>query len=238
MNIFPDFSRRSHQEEIMDELEIEGYEVEQALRELAIINRWLGGQNTLINGLNKLKPSLKALSDPVKIADLGCGGGDLLQLVGKWASKQNLPVTLTGIDANPNIIRFAENWISDPEINFQSEDIFSESFQSREFDVVLMTLFCHHFTDQTLVNFLKQLQKQTSTAILINDLHRDPVPYYFTKGLVNLCSKSSMVKNDGPLSVLRAFKRKDLEKLLKEAGLTHYRITWLWAYRWQVLIWT
>jgi hypothetical protein len=48
-------------------------------------------------------------------------------------------------------------------------------------------------------------------------------------------SKSSMVKYDAPLSVLRAFRKKDLKEILTQAGIKKFSIQWKWAFRWQVV---
>jgi hypothetical protein len=45
-----------------------------------------------------------------------------------------------------------------------------------------------------------------------------------------------MVKNDSKLSVLRSFKRTELEKLLKKGGYIIFSIKWMWAFRWQIVI--
>jgi hypothetical protein len=44
------------------------------------------------------------------------------------------------------------------------------------------------------------------------------------------------VKNDAPLSVLRGFKKKELEEVLKKAGITDYSIHWKWAFRWLIIV--
>jgi len=44
-----------------------------------------------------------------------------------------------------------------------------------------------------------------------------------------------LVKNDAPLSVLRGFKRKDWERLLAAAGITHFTCQWRWAFRWLII---
>lgn len=236
MGALPDFGQRSEQEEIMDDLQSAGFDLEQSLRELAFINKWSGGQQVLINGLNQLKPALTKLNRTVKIGDLGCGGGDLLEQVAKWGDENQIPLSLEGIDANPNVIKFAETWTNNEALAFHTEDIFSAQFKEKTFDVVILTLFCHHLTTATLISLLSQISQQASTAILINDLHRHPIPYYFTIGFTKLLSKTPMVKNDGPLSVMRSFKKEDWVRILNQSGLLHYHITWFWAFRWQVLI--
>lgn len=232
----PDFSKRSYDEELMDDLESGGYDLEQSLRELAFINKWLGGEKVLLDGLNQQKTELQQQNTPVKIGDIGCGGGDLLQTTREWGLKNNLELSLKGIDANPHVINFARNFTTSPEIEFSQSDIFQREFQQETFDITLLTLFFHHFRDSTLIALLKQLRGQTKTAIIINDLHRHPVAYYFISLFTRLFSRTTMVKNDGPLSVLRAFKKAELENILQNAGIFNYQIRWFWPFRYQVLI--
>jgi hypothetical protein len=103
-------------------------------------------------------------------------------------------------------------------------------------DVCTCTLFTHHFTDSELVQLLKGLKLKSNLGIVVNDLHRNPIAYHSIKILTKLFSKSPMVQNDGPLSVLRAFSKADWERVLDEAGIKDFQLTWHWAVRWQVLI--
>ena len=222
----------------MDDLHAQGYELEQSLRELAVINKWLGGHRVLKKGLKRVKPYLQSFDRPVKIADLGCGGGDLLAFVKQWNNQNAFPLELYGYDANPNVINFAREWIGDPTIHFETANIFDTDFREAEFDIVLLTLFCHHLTDEELVSFLSQLKDQTSTAIIINDLHRHALAYHSINWLTTLFSKTPMVKADAPQSVLRAFTREELVSIMKEAAFDHYSLQWQWAFRWELVAFT
>jgi hypothetical protein len=44
-----------------------------------------------------------------------------------------------------------------------------------------------------------------------------------------------MVKYDGSLSILKAFKRIDLKKLMLKTGIQHYTLNWKWAFRYQLI---
>lgn len=232
----PDFSRRSEQIEIMDDLSASGPIIDVTLRELEIINLLLGGNYVTINGIAHL---LKDCSKEkiISIADLGCGSGDILKLVRKFLTKKGLRGSLIGIDANPNITTFAEDHTSDEyQITYEAINIFSEEFKNKKFDIVLGTLFFHHFTNDELITFFRQLRNQVSIGIIINDIHRHWFAYHSIKLLTKFFSKSTMVKHDAPLSVMRAFKRKELESIVQQAGCKHYTIRWMWAFRWQVII--
>lgn len=230
----PDFARRATQPELMDDLNLASEALRRNLDELAIINARLGGHNVVTAALAQLPwPG----EQPLRLADLGSGGGDTLRYVARWARRRQRPVQLIGIDANAFMLDYArEHSAGYPEINFAQYDIFSAEFQEQRFDVITCSLFCHHFSDDELVQFLRSWQQQARVAVVINDLHRHPLAYYSIKWLTRLLGGSYLVQHDAPLSVARAFRRSDWKKLLARAGITRYTLRWRWAFRWQLII--
>ncbi len=230
------FKHRSIGIEIMDDLDCKGEVVDQTLRELDFINHWLGGNAVTLNALRYFWKNIPK-SQKLSIADLGCGSGEMLRLIAKLTSKDGRQVDLTGMDANPNITSYAQKHsIGFENIRIESINIFSDEFRKQKFDIVLATLFLHHFTEGELIGIFSSLKNQTRHGIIINDIHRHPLAYYSIKFLTQLFSKSAMVKFDAPLSVLRAFKKDELENILQKAGIKKYQLRWKWAFRWQLLI--
>ena len=123
-------------------------------------------------------------------------------------------------------------------INIETQDIFNEAFASQSYDVIHCCLFTHHFSSDELVSLFRQWKQQARFAIIINDLHRHFLAYHSIKWLTRLWSKSYMVQNDAPLSVARGFYKKELQDILRAAGLVNYQLTWKWAFRWQLVILT
>lgn len=237
------FGQRSSRKEIMDNLDGAGPDWQQALRELKVINKLLGGNSLTIKGiehfLRQAGPDANGqyTQQKLHIADIGCGGGDMMMVVARWARQHKIQLRLLGVDANPNIIEYArKNTAAYPEIEYLRSDIFSESFKAREFDIVSCTLFTHHFTDEQLVWLLSSLNKQVRLGVVVNDLHRHPLAYYSIKAITRLVSRSHMVKHDAPVSVLRAFSRKDWESILQQAGIRRFSLRWRWAFRWMLLL--
>ena len=231
----PDFSKRSAEAEIMDDLNCTGHVLDRTLHELEIINKWLGGNHITIVSLEQL---LKNYSndEAITIVDLGCGGGDMLRMIDAWGKRNNFKLNLIGIDANPNIVAFAKrNLLSHPHIQFKTLNVFGEEFQNQKFDIVIGTLFYHHFSSEQLVHFFRKLKRQVSVGFIINDIHRHWLAYYSIKLLTQAFSKSAMVKYDAPLSVLRAFKRTELREMLEATAIESFTIKWKWAFRWQVI---
>ncbi len=226
-----DLSIRSEQPEYMDDLSSKGQIIDQTLVELDVINKFLGGNQITVNGVRQLAKGHKRL----KILDVGCGSGDMLNRIGRWGQKNGLNLDLTGIDANPNIIKFARK--NNPtEINFQVKNIFDPSFSTERYDIILATLITHHFTNEELILLLTQWKKQASLGIVINDLHRHILAYQSIKLLTSLFSRSPMVKNDAPISVARSFRKSDWHLILDQSGTKNFKLNWKWAFRWELII--
>jgi len=234
------FKQRSRELELMDDLNLSGEALRKNLDELEIINHWLGGNKVVTNALTQILrkvPELKTANQPLQIADIGCGGGGILRVVARWAQRQQLKVALTGIDANDFMVNYArEKCGGYPNIRIVQENIYGPDFQKRRFDVIICSLFCHHFTSEELVTMWQQLYRQADRAVIINDLHRHPLAYYSIKWLTKLFSGSYLVKNDAPLSVLRAFRKSEIKEILTKSDINKYQLRWQWAFRWQLIM--
>jgi 2-polyprenyl-3-methyl-5-hydroxy-6-metoxy-1,4-benzoquinol methylase len=172
------------------------------------------------------------------IADLGCGGGELLLVIDQWAKTKKLIIEIIGIDANPFIIEYASQKTNfNQRIHYETKNIFSPDFAHMKFDIVCINSVCHHFSDESLILLFKTLVQQVKLAILINDLNRHWMSYYTTKFATKLFTFSSLAKHDAPLSVLRAFRKQELIDIIEKAGLSSYQIRWVWPFRWEVIIW-
>ncbi|WP_435414064.1 methyltransferase domain-containing protein [Polaribacter aestuariivivens] len=229
MDFFISTKQRSDKEELMDDFSIGGDLLRDTLDKLENINRWLGGNKVTVNGLQSLlkhHPKEKEIT----IIDVGCGHGDILRDVAKFGRKHNYKFKLIGIDANPTAIDYAnELSVNYPELSFETQDIFSDDFKNRTFDVVLATLFLHHFKEPQLISFLGNTLKQNNIGIVVNDLHRHKLAYYLFM-LLSIFISNKMIIEDGLTSVLRGFKRGDLERMSTKLNVKP-RIQWKWAFR-------
>lgn len=233
------FDQRSSDEEIMDDLSYEGEILDKTLQELHFINTWLGGNHVILSGLEELVNGVqKKLPDVLRIADLGCGGGDLMKLMANWAKKKKLKVEITGIDANAYTVAYAKKNTQDfPEIIYKSINIHDPQFAQTKFDIITCTLFCHHFDQEQLALLFAQFKNQVTLGIVINDIHRHWFAYHSIRILTSLFSKSYMVQHDAKLSVLRAFKKSELVELFEKTGYSKFNISWKWAFRYQAVGW-
>jgi 2-polyprenyl-3-methyl-5-hydroxy-6-metoxy-1,4-benzoquinol methylase len=268
-------SQRATDPEIMDDFSLPDTEVVPVLKGLEKLNALFGGHRSLIKALKQI---------PVKthdhVSDWGCGGGDALRAIAKWAGKQGLNLELTGVDATASAVEFAREQAAPyPNIRFILCDVMGDpsdtnpllrggalgsemagvclpvyethtspplskrefhvadaSLRPNQFDVVFSSLFTHHFADEEWILLIKKMVACSKKAVIITDLHRHWLLYYAVIFIAYTFTKSKMARFDGPLSVKRSFKKAELVNLLQQSGLTNYKITWKWAFRWQVII--
>lgn len=228
----PDFSKRSTENEMMDDFSLDHYIIDPIMDELEVVNKLLGGYRVFFDAFRQLE-----IKNGMTISDWGCGGGDSLRVIAKWARKRNLKINLVGIDATASAIEYARlKSVDFPEISYILADVISDDLSKNQFDILISSLFTHHFEDVSWIKLIRKMKHCAKYAVIINDLHRHWFAYYSIGVLTQLFSKSKMVKHDSKLSVLRSFKRKELELLLKQADLTDYSLKWKWAFRWQLII--
>lgn len=232
--MFIDTKNRSKDIEIMDDFDMTGDLLIKSLDHLARINKWLGGNKITIDGLKAILKTWDK-NKTISIIDVGCGSGDMLRKVAEFGYKNDYKFQLLGLDANHATIEYAtELSVNYPEITFRKEDVLSKEFESYNYDIALSTLFLHHFDDPVALNFVQTLVKNAKIGVVINDLHRHPVAYYLFK-LLTLFIKNPMANEDGLTSILRSFKRKELESFSNKLDYNS-TIAWRWAFRYQWII--
>ena len=232
--MFINTTNRSTKIEIMDDLDMSGETLINSLDQLANINKWLGGNKTTIDSLKTILKNHRK-DKTISIVDLGCGNGDMLRKVAHFGRKNGYKFDLLGIDANQATIDYAIQLSANfPEITYKKEDVLSKEFANHTYDIAMCTLFLHHFEDPIALDFIQTLLKNAKIGVVINDLHRHWLAYYLFKLLTSVVG-NEMTREDGLTSILKAFKRQDLDRFSKKINFKS-TITWRWAFRYQWII--
>jgi ubiquinone/menaquinone biosynthesis C-methylase UbiE len=195
-----DLSVRANESELMDDLTRPDSEFDQAYKELAVINRRLGG----IRAIERFLPA----GENLRILDVAAGGCDIGE-----ALAEHRRCTVVSLDLNPRGLRYCRR--SAPVV----ADALTLPFASNAFDVVTCSLSFHHLTDDQCVRVLREMWRTARNLVLVNDLHRHPIAHASIVVLSRLFSKSVMVRHDGPASVRRAFSPRDLQAIANGAGV-------------------
>jgi 2-polyprenyl-3-methyl-5-hydroxy-6-metoxy-1,4-benzoquinol methylase len=226
------FLQRSYEKELLDRHDIPYDAIERNMQELDTINTWLGGHAISVDGLKQLLKDRRQAT----IAETGCGGGDNLLAISRYCRRRRIGMKFIGIDINPHCISIARKKLPGPDAAFILSDYRRVPFGNVKPDIIFSSLFCHHFTDEQLVDMLKWMRDNASVGFFINDLQRHPFAYHSIRLLTKWFSRSWLVQHDAPLSVLRGFTREEWKRLLKQAGIEHYSLRWKWAFRWLLIV--
>ncbi|GGI22031.1 methyltransferase domain-containing protein [Pedobacter mendelii] len=231
-----DTSYRSNAPEMMDDFQMEGEILRDALDKIARINQLLGGNKVTLSGIKTLI-SGKPNKEIIRITDIGCGNGDMLRTLADYASKNNLNFVLKGIDANKFTIEHAENLSKNySNISYECSDIFDDLAKDEPCDIIICTLTLHHFKDEDIIKLLANFKSSAKTGIVINDLERSALAYRLFKVLCFAFGLNDMSREDGLVSILRGFKKADLRSYTEKLNLRYSSIKWKWAFRYQWII--
>ena len=221
---------RVYIEELLDAGEGTDDDVAQNLADLRRINRFLGGTRVILNALKSLVEAegLKRLS----LLDVGTGSADIPNAVAAWCDARGIEAFITALDLSERNLRIARTRLG---INRQVQLVRADSlklpFAERSFDFVTASLFLHHFHDEEVARLLAGFGRVARRAVIVNDLVRNWIPYYFARATGPLLAKSFLTRYDGPVSVLRGFTAAELRRLARQAGLPQVEVKRRFPYR-------
>jgi 2-polyprenyl-3-methyl-5-hydroxy-6-metoxy-1,4-benzoquinol methylase len=221
----PDFSHRSAEHEIMDG-GIGSFELfDQSLKQIEMVNRLTLGYRPVLTWLERL---LSPQSEPVTVLDIGCGRGDLLRRIWRLGERKRIALRLIGIDIDPwSAPAACSATPPDMRIEYRTGDAFSMDLAS---DFIVCSHVTHHMRNGEVVALIRWLEAHARRGWFVSDLHRHAVPYYVAKLLLALAPVNSMVRNDGAVSVARAFTAQDWREISRQASV-RTEVSWHFPFR-------
>jgi hypothetical protein len=187
--------------EILDTLPYE--QAKASLADLIRLNRRWGGHSTLRHLLRNTVPE-----GSFSLLDVGAASGDMGVRIREWYPQARV----ISLDRLASHLATA----SGPRV---AGDAFSLPFRPKSIDYVFCSLFLHHFTDQEVTQLLHGFGEVARRAVLVIDLDRNPVAYYFVPWTKWLFGWDPVTVNDAQISVEAAFHARELETLARRAGL-------------------
>ena len=187
------------------------------LRDLARLNRWFLGYRPVLGWLNAMLSS--ARKEPLRILDVGCGYGDGLRRIERWAQECGVAVQLTGIDLNSDAVAIAaEATAAGSKIQWVASDVFAHKMPEPA-HLIVSSLFTHHLPDADVVRFVHWMEAHAVLGWFVNDLSRAPIPFHLLRWFSKAAGLHPHVQYDGPVSFLRSFVAEDWRRLCSAAGL-------------------
>jgi SAM-dependent methyltransferase len=205
-------AERVRADEQMDDPALDPAVYEAVLGDLARVNRWTFAARPTLSFLRRATAGARRF----RLLDVGFGHGDMLRAIAGWCRRLGVEAELVGVDLNPKS-ETAARAATPPglPIDYRTGDYREQG----DFDVVVSSLVAHHMTDSELRIFLGWMEANARRGWLVNDLHRHLFAYHGFPILARLLGVHRIVREDGRLSIARAFRPADWRALLAGAGV-------------------
>ena len=203
---------RVREEEQMDDPSLDPLVYDEVLEGLGRVNRWTFAARPTLAFLARSTRGLDGFS----LLDVGSGEGGMLRLIARWARKRGLAARLTGVDLNPKSEKVARA-MTDPDLPIAYRT--GDYRELGPFDFVVSSLVAHHMTDGQLHGFLRWMEANAALGWFVNDLHRHRFAYSGYPLLAALLRVHPIVRQDGQLSIARAFRAAEWRSVLADAGV-------------------
>jgi SAM-dependent methyltransferase len=193
------------------------------LRDLRIINRYLGSYRGALGGLARLvrEQELRRFT----LLDIGTGSGDIPAAIAHWARRRNIAARINGLERDAVTMEQAmAHTKSLREITMVRGDAMAPPFRNKSFDFILASQLLHHFTDAQIVALLRNWARLARRAIIVCDLQRHPLAYHGIRLLTRGFTRNAMTRVDAPLSVRRACTLAEWSELIRRADIGTFRV--------------
>lgn len=225
---------RHRQPELMDDPALDDAIHRQALAGLRRVNSISRTTAVFENAIIGSGVFEQSGSEPVRILDIACGGGDLVIQLSQRFRKQNRSVEIEGCDISSTAIDFATHQARDAgckHTRFFKRDVLSDELPPRSYHFTMCSLFMHHLDEPDAIQLLKLMNQTASEAALVDDLDRTRLGYWLAWIGCRLLSRCRIVHVDGPRSVEGAFTTAEAIALAEDAGWLEPKIDRHWPER-------
>ncbi len=225
---------RSTEREILDGT---GYTPElfaRTLAVLALINRLTNTHSATCRAFELASEYTK--DRPLRVLDIGFGFGDGCRRLASFARRKSIPTAIHGIELNPLATELARRATAPTlGIEYFTGDVFA-FHPERPYHLITCTQVAHHLSDADVARLLRWMTENCCVAWFVNDLHRSRLATFLFRRLTRLLSFNHVIRNDGEVSIARAFRREDWRSLIASAQIDRALVTvrWNWAFRYGV----
>ena len=194
------------------------------LRDLARVNRWLGGVDLSAAAIDALAAHRGELS----LLDVGTGGADIPLALLERAATRSRQWSIVALDSRPEILAAAV--IARPALavtdglELHVGDGRSLPYPDDSFDVAHCSLVVHHCSPDEAVALLREMARVARLGVVVNDLDRRRLGWVGAWLIGHILTRNRYFRQDAPTSVQRAYRPAEMVAFLRAAGLTPVRI--------------
>lgn len=251
--------------ELMDDPACDPHRLRRTYARFALVNRLVAGWGRVYR--TQLRPRLAArasgvaeapqgagaapdacaaagtqLRAPLRVLDLGCGGGDVMRRLVALAHADGYALDAVGVDPDPRAIAFARSRGAGPtdragasSLTFASASSADLVARGERFDCIISNHVLHHLDEVQRAAFLSDsvrlLERRGDAAVpavaIHSDIARGRLAYLAYAAAAPFVSAGTFLYTDGLRSIRRSFTAAELRQELGSSAPAH-------GLRWQV----
>ncbi len=186
-------------------------EVRRSLGDIRRINTYMGGAKPVCDAVWELLDDTKNAT----ILDIGTGNADILLRLKKQARQRGVRLNLIGLDINARHLQIArEDTINHVNIELLGADAFNLPLRDQSVDVVISTLFLHHFRAPQIRALLNEFSRVARVGWTMHDQVRDALPLWFFRVARPVLARSYLTRYDAVASIYRAYTPDEMREII------------------------
>jgi ubiquinone/menaquinone biosynthesis C-methylase UbiE len=201
-----------------------------AFSDLRHINQWFGGIVATQSMIAQVARKLGVSS--LSLLEVAAGAGYVPQAASTRIRKLGVQLQVTLLDRAYSHLKNGSGNVT----SAVAGDALALPFADGSFDLVSCCLFAHHLEPQEVVQFVNEGLRVCRTAVIINDLVRDPIHLALVYVSLPLY-RSPITHHDAPASVRRAYTIAEMQQMLKETAAARVEIGHHPVYRMGAIAW-
>jgi ubiquinone/menaquinone biosynthesis C-methylase UbiE len=210
---------RIESDELLDEHDAPREDMEQSLRDLRRINRYLGGI--------RIYRALVRRFAPASILDVGTGTADSLEAVADVHTR-------IGLDFKIDHLLFLREGSRVLRVVGDAQRL---PFRDGAVDLITSAHFFHHFSPEENAAILAESLRVARRGVAVNDTRRHYAPLLLVLLLGALRLVGRITRYDAPASVRQGYTLAETRAIAARAGASRWDVIRMWPYRFAILLW-
>lgn len=228
--------RATEARELMDDPAADIGMLEHTYRRFRLVNALVSRPGLLYR--REIRP--RARRGPVRILDIGAGGGDVCRMIAARLRRAGLDAEITALDADERAIRWAADNDDGAGIRYRCAFASDLVAEGEQYDVVFSNHVLHHLTAAELDGLLRDSAALVGGGGVV--VHRDIARTRFAYALYDAATwvfsgtlfRGSFIREDGLISIRRSYTRRELASLVPSGWTVRFGLPSRLELRWKV----